>query len=150
MTILTFDPAYLEDILVPIFVCFALPVCIVFLVMWAKRNETDRKAEVALKAIEAGIQVDPTFFGKSDAKTEKPKSIKEKVFANLKTGLILAGLGIASLATSFFSDGTLKDISKGCTIFLFLGIAFIVYFFIARKHFAKEIEAEETGFNKAE
>jgi len=139
----------MEDILVPIFVCFALPVGIVFCVMWAKRNETNRKAEVALKAIEKGAQVDPKFFGETE-KCVKTRGVKEKVFVNLKAGLILTGLGLACLAAAFLPDGNLEDFGIACTILTFLGVAFIVYFFIARKHFAKEIEAEEAKIGKAE
>jgi len=138
----------LEDIIVPIFVCFALPVGMVFFVMWARRNETNRKAEVALKAIENGVQINPDFFNGKTAKT--PKSVKQKVFGNLKTGLILAGLGVACILPSLLADGFLKNFGFVSAALLFLGIAFIIYFFIAKKHFSKEIEAEEAQYGKAE
>ena len=50
------------DILLPIGVCVVLPVTIVWLIMRTRQNETNRKAEIMLKAIEAGVAVDPNLF----------------------------------------------------------------------------------------
>jgi len=146
--LLTFDPAYLEDILVPIFVCFALPIGIVFCVMWAKRNETNRKAEVAMKAIEKGVQIDPSFFGEV-GQGKKSKSVKEKVFGNLKSGLILSGLGIALIAICFIRSLD-YELQLCGAVLLCLGLAFVAFFFISKKHFAAEIKAEEDKLSQSE
>ena len=45
----------MEDIILPIFMCVVMPVAIVWLVMRAKQNETNKMAEIMLKAIEAGM-----------------------------------------------------------------------------------------------
>lgn len=52
----------MEDILLPIFICVVLPVMIVWLVTRAKQNETNKKAEIMLKAIENGACI-TSFMG---------------------------------------------------------------------------------------
>ena len=64
----------MEDIILPIFICVVMPVAIVWLVMRAKQNETNKMAEIMLKAIEAGIPLDPDFF-KTQTRTLQ-KSLK--------------------------------------------------------------------------
>ena len=55
----------MDKILVPIFICVVLPVTIVWLITRARQNETNRKTEVMLKAIEAGATVDANLFKNS-------------------------------------------------------------------------------------
>ena len=50
------------DILTPIFICVVLPVAIVWLVMRTKQNETNKTAEIIIKAIESGNPIDQDFF----------------------------------------------------------------------------------------
>ena len=49
----------MEDIILPLFMCVVMPVTIVWLVMRTKQNETNKMAEIMLKAIETGTPVDP-------------------------------------------------------------------------------------------
>ena len=42
---------------VPVFICVFLPVMVVWLITRARQNETNRKAEIMIKAIEAGVDV---------------------------------------------------------------------------------------------
>ena len=48
---------FLEGILIPLGVCVVLPVLVVWLVMRKKTNETNRRTEVMLAAIEKGSDV---------------------------------------------------------------------------------------------
>ena len=70
----------MEDILtnfgIPVFICVVLPVTIVWLVARTKQNETNRKAEIMLKAIESGAQVDLDQFNTTVKKS--PKTIKHR------------------------------------------------------------------------
>ena len=54
----------LEDILVPLGICVALPVMIVWLVMRKKTNETNRRTEIVLAAIEKNSEIDVEDFFK--------------------------------------------------------------------------------------
>ena len=50
---------------VPVFVCVVLPIVIVWLVARTRQNEANRKAEIMLKAIEAGVPVDMSAVDES-------------------------------------------------------------------------------------
>ena len=152
MTTLLVSTEILEDVLLPISIFVVLPCLIVFFVQWARRNEMNRKTEVALKAIENGAQLDPIFF----ASEKKVKTCKEKIFKNLKRGLVCAGIGLGSIIYSFLSvdpedcsyfDPALLGIGA---IFLLIGAALVGVYFIGRKHFAAEIKAEEEKIGKVE
>ena len=152
MTTLLASPGILEDILVPISIFVILPCLIVFIVQWARRNEMNRKAEVALKAIENGAQLDPNFF----AGEKKVKSRKEKIFKTLKSGLVCSGIGIGVILCSFLSVDTEEcshfdpDLLGIGAIILLIGAALVTAYFIGRKYFSAEIKAEEEKIGKAE
>jgi hypothetical protein len=66
----------MEGILIPIAVYVVLPVMIVWLVTRSRQNETNKKTEVMLKAIEAGAPIDANLFQDS---VRKRKSVKERL-----------------------------------------------------------------------
>lgn len=141
----------LNDLLVPIFVCVVLPCVIVWLNTRQRRREIEAKTEIAMKAIEHGVPLNDDLFS-SHGKAFTPKSIKEKVFAYLKNGCILTGLGIAFFAVAIICRQILREGVVGFiipgSIMLLLGIAFIVTYFIARRRFAAEIAAEERKYTE--
>ena len=146
----------MEDIIVPIFICVVLPVAIVWLVARTKQNETNRKAEIMLKAIEAGVPLDMTQF--EPAKKQKAnKSIKQDLLEKLNgaciTGLMGIGfltLGILRVVNTDFGRNTLLNdfwlnkfwLPAGCVL-LAVGIGLFISYFVGKKMLAKEIEAEE-------
>lgn len=139
----------MEEVLVPIAVCVALPVLIVWLVNRTRQNETNRKTEIMLKAIESGAAIDVDFF---KAKQEG-MTIKERLLKRLTTGCVCTLLGIALLIIGAVNGRmclemiTSNDSSSVPMIFggafLAVGIAFLVVFFVGKRMMAKEIEAEE-------
>ncbi|MCR5709732.1 MAG: DUF6249 domain-containing protein [Bacteroidales bacterium] len=135
------------EILVPIFVCVVLPVAIVLIVSLYKRAETNRKAEVMIKAIESGATVDPSFFKDSG----KPKSTKEKLLERLTTSFVTGGMGIALLVLGAIfctrtTDWEFGDIESLILIaggvLLAVGVANFISYKAGVKMFAKEMEAE--------
>ena len=63
------------SVIVPIVVCFLLPVSIILILSFARKHEIDRRTDVMLKAIEAGQPVDPNLFSRpSERKTSAEKS----------------------------------------------------------------------------
>ena len=88
------------NILVPLGVCVALPVLIVWLVARVRKNETDRKAEIMLKAIENGQSIDPEFFKPS----KKNVSVKKELLDKLNGACITGLMGIAFLLIFFFTN----------------------------------------------
>ncbi|MBR6362202.1 MAG: hypothetical protein IKR88_02830 [Bacteroidales bacterium] len=63
------------SVIVPIVVCFLLPVSIILIVSLSRKHEIDKRTDVMLKAIEAGQPVDPNLFSRpSERKTSAEKS----------------------------------------------------------------------------
>ena len=72
----------MEEILVPIAICVVLPVMIVWLINRTRQNETNRKTEIMLKAIESGATIDANFF----KEIQGAKTIKERLLKRLTGG----------------------------------------------------------------
>jgi hypothetical protein len=140
----------MEDILVPIGICVVLPVMIVWLNNRTHQNETNRKTEIMLKAIESGATIDADFFkAQQDQKT--PKTIKERLLKRLSGGCICTLTGLALEIVGIVNyvkwDGTMSNDSAVVPmilggILLGIGISLIVVFFVGKKMLAKEMEAE--------
>ena len=132
----------------PVFICVVLPVMVVLIVGLVRKNETNRKAEVMLKAIENGASIDPEFF-KSTTKQKKQRTIKERLLDRL-TGACVTGLiGVAMLAYGIWK-GDLNGWDNGDKMLILIsgvliavGIANLVLFIIGKNMLSKEIEAEE-------
>ena len=139
------------DILLPIGVCVVLPVTIVWLIMRTRQNETNRKAEIMLKAIEAGVAVDPNLF-----KVEKnePKSTKERLLKYLIATCVTMFPGLVLFAIALFScikfgfefPDTLILTAGG--ILIAIGTAYLIVYRTGMKLLAKEIVAEEKSLTK--
>ena len=138
------------EILVPAFVCVVLPVAIVLIIGLVRRNETNRKAEVMLKAIENGVTIDPEFF-KSN---KKKSSIKKDLLDKLNGACITSLMGLAFLLIFFFGK---EWASNFCPTALWLiaggvmvavGIGLFITYFTGKKMLAKEIEAEEKNLTE--
>ena len=52
----------MEEVLISLGICLAMPVLIVWLISRMRQNETNRKAEIMLKAIDNGVTVDTELF----------------------------------------------------------------------------------------
>ena len=141
----------LIGILVPLGICVVLPVLIVWLVTRTRQNETDKKTEIMLKAIEAGATIDAEFF--KDAQ-RKQKSTKERLLNRLIWGCTTSILGVGLAALGIIQwvnwNGTTSNDSfvvplVFAGISLAIGIALVMGFFVGRKMLVKEIEAEENA-----
>ncbi|MBR5775197.1 MAG: hypothetical protein IKY42_02915, partial [Bacteroidaceae bacterium] len=76
---------FAEEILKPIGICVVLPIIIVWLNMRRKTNETNRRTEVLLAAIEKNPDMDmEDFIRKMNPKT---KTTKERLMSQLLWGL---------------------------------------------------------------
>ena len=134
----------MDEILVPIFVCVVLPVAIVFIVMNARKHEASRKAEVALKAIEAGVPIDPDFF-KSE---KKRQGTKQKLLEQLTGACITSLMGAAFIVFYVMEKEEMLGFIGG--VMLAIGIGLFISYYVGRKMLAKEIETEEKELeNKA-
>ena len=141
----------LVGLLIPLGICVVLPVLIVWLVTRTRQNETEKKTEIMLKAIEAGATIDAEFF--KDAQ-RKQKSTKERLLNRLIWGCTTSILGVGLAALGIIQwvnwNGTTSNDSFVVPlifagIFLAIGIALVMGFLVGRKMLVKEIEAEENA-----
>ena len=142
------------EMLIPVSVCVVLPVMIVWLVMRARQNETNRKAEIMLKAIENGQMVDPDYFKSSP---KKAKTIKQELLEKLNGACITTFMGVVFLLL-FIVDAygpglpsaiilkELLPVAGG--VMLAVGIGLFITYFAGKKMLAKEIEAEENNLQQ--
>ena len=140
---------------VPVFVCVVLPIVIVWLVARTRQNEANRKAEIMLKAIEAGVPVDMSQF--EPEKKKGSKSIKQELLDKLNgaciTGLMGIGfltLGILRVVITDFGRNMFinKFWLPAGAVLLAVGIGLFISYFAGKKMLAKEIEAEENALNQ--
>ena len=141
---------------VPVFVCVVLPIVIVWLVARTRQNEANRKAEIMLKAIEAGVPVDMSQFEPAK-KPKGPRSIKQDLLEKLNgaciTGLMGIGfltLGILRVVITDFGRNMFinKFWLPAGAVLLAVGIGLFISYFAGKKMLAKEIEAEENALNQ--
>ncbi len=139
----------MENILIPLGICVVLPVLVVWIVARTRKNETDRKAEVMLKAIEAGATVDMNQFN-----TEKkaPKTIKQDLLEKLNGACITFLMGIAFIALFVWNEYG-SGVPRGFffadmmpvagVVMMAVGVGLFISYFAGKKMLAREIEAEE-------
>lgn len=138
----------LFDALVPIGICVVLPVLVVWLIVRNKSNETNRRAEIMKLAIENNTQ-QTDLSGLLSSLNKKEKGVKERLLNRLQLGTMSTALGLALLGAAIWRDYQggidpegLQNLYLGGAIFLLVGIAVIITFFISKKMLKQEMEAE--------
>lgn len=125
-----------------------LPVIIVALVTRAITNASNKRAEIALAAIEKNSDVNLEEFFK---KMNPPRrSIKERLLDKLLWGCIFtlfgAGIYVAILVYHMNVEDFNRDMFVGLSFIavpsLGVGLAFLINYYVGRKVLKEEIEAE--------
>lgn len=128
--------------------CVFLPIISimsVWLVMRNKANETNKRTEVLLAAIEKNSDLDIEDLIRK--MNPKPKATKERLMNRLLWGLVFIAIGTSLLLSDIYvyiAGGVIGPVdlfTSGCL--LLIGISFVAVFFISKRMLAKEIEAEE-------
>ena len=125
-----------------------MPVIIVSLVTRAKTNATNKRAEIALAAIEKNSDVNLEEFFK---KMNPPRrSIKERFLDKLLCGCIFtlfgAGIYVAILVYHMNVEEFNRDMFIGLSFIavpsLGVGLSFLINYFVGRRVLKEEIETE--------
>ena len=125
-----------------------LPTIIVWLVSRYKKHETDKRAEMALAAIEKDSDLDlEAFFRKMNLPS---RTIKEKLLNKLLWGCIFTIFGVCIyIALAVFGmvidrvdDNMFIGLSMVAVPSLGVGIAFLINYFVGKKALKQEMEAE--------
>ena len=128
--------------------CVFLPIISimsVWLVMRNKANETNKRTEVLLAAIEKNSDLDIEDLIRK--MNPKPKATKERLMSRLLWGLVFIAISTSLLLSDIYvyiAGGVIGPVdlfTSGCL--LLIGISFVAVFFISKRMLAKEIEAEE-------
>lgn len=131
-----------------------LPVLIIWLVGRVRQHETDRKAEIMLKALDNGAKIDTEFFRGSG------KTIKERLLGKLTVACIMGLIGLAILAVTIYIALNIEKFGGDYVIVLFtamaggillaVGLAFFIVYLVGRRLLAKEIAVEEKQISRQE
>jgi len=136
-------------------ICVILPIIVVFLNNRTRQNEINKKTEVMIKAIEAGVKIDPETL------TPKPqqvvKTTKEKLLSRLTAACIVTAIGISICLTNLLLSyaGGFDTTQLSVLIFigivvLSIGIALFIVYFKGKRMLANEIKAEEESLKKSD
>ena len=148
MNNMDFILSQLAEILVPLGIVVVLPVLIVWLDMRKKANDTNKRTEIVLAAIEKNSDIDVEDFFK---KMNPPqKTLKEKLMQRFLWGGVLVALGVALivfvLVQSLFGGAEVNDMMLLCgVVACFVGAAFLITYRVSRNVLAKELEEESKG-----
>ena len=139
---------HVTDLIAVLGICVVLPIIVVILVTRAKTNATNRRAEIAMAAIEKNTNVDlEEFFRKMNPPR---RSIKERLLNRLLLGCIftLFGLGVYiaifvyNMNVGGFDRNMFIGLSIAAVPSLGIGLAFLINYFIGRRILKQEMEAE--------
>lgn len=139
----------LTELLVPIGVCVALPISIVYLILKRKIISENNKKEIILAALEKNADVNIEELVK---KTSAPdKLLKEKLLKKLQWGLMTIVLSIGLFIYAIFvgDAGELKLYVIGSVALLAIGVSLLFTYLMGKKMLAKEMEAEEQNLRQS-
>lgn len=139
----------LTELLVPIGVCVALPISIVYLILKRKIISENNKKEIILAALEKNADVNIEELVK---KTSAPdKLLKEKLLKKLQWGLMTIVLSIGLFIYAIFvgDAGELKLYVICSVALLAIGVSLLFTYLMGKKMLAKEMEAEEQNLRQS-
>lgn len=129
---------FLVQLLVPLGICVALPVLIVWLIFRASMNSDNKRAQVLIEAIKANNNVDATAI--ANAFSKKRKTPLEILNSRLLKGCIFGLCGLVIVIASicfFFSEGYFPGFFAFFLIpgliLLAIGSSYLIVYFVTRK-----------------
>lgn len=142
-------------LLIPLGCGCVLPILVVWFAIRSRMNETNKRTEIVLAAIEKNPEMDIEELLKKIS--PKKKLLKEKLLTKLLWGSLSTMLGLGLIGFGVYlgytrtggSDDPLTSICFGLTL-LAIGIAFLINYYVGKKMLANEMEAEEKQLVKRE
>ena len=129
------------DALIPIAVSCVMPIALMALLTRAIIKKSESKANVMIKAIENGADVNPDVF---KALTKQGKSTRMKLVNRLEAGVILTLVGLMFVICAACGLGSFEYWGYYTGIpLLAAGIGLLVSFFFGMKFLKDQIKAED-------
>ena len=144
------DPWFLEDLteLIAAVLIFGLPFLIAVFIYRHKMNETNKRAEIVLKALDKNPGEVPEELLKS--LNTPQKSLKERLLSNLRRGLALTITGLVMMIFEFAKYSSTREWFANDSMMIVFGavliaagVASLIYYFVGHRTMQCEIEAEE-------
>lgn len=138
----------MSETLVPIFVCVVLPISIVLIVSLRKRNSDNKRAEILIKSIESGRDIDTKRL--TDALQTPTPTQWDILYARLLRGCIYSLVGMALVLVyliGLLSDSTDRDLMSLCLVVglicFALGLAYLIVYFVTRKQVLEDKQEDK-------
>lgn len=150
-TLLLIDWYQITSAMETIGICVVLPIVIVWLFNRRRTNETNKKAEIILKAIDAGVEVDPDLL-KNDV---SQRSVKEGLLNKFTGAVVTTLMGIVTIAFAVIViskhgsrvNEEMMVVALVGGLLVAIGLALFGTYLVGKKMFAAEIEAEAKAQN---
>lgn len=131
--------------IISVIAVFGLPAFIVAIIMKVKNNKIKAQEKVLLKSIEMGQPVNIDMFLDEQNKKYEKGGLKLTLLRKIQSGIACFLIGLLLLVLCLIGKVSFNEtiIFMLSFVFLSLGVAFIVSFFIGRKMMAKELAENE-------
>lgn len=150
-TLLLIDWYQITSAMETIGICVVLPIVIVWLFNRRRTNETNKKAEIILKAIDAGVEVDPDLLKNEVSQ----RSVKEGLLNKFTGAVVTTLMGIVTIAFAVIViskhgsrvNEEMMVVALVGGLLVAIGLALFGTYLVGKKMFAAEIEAEAKAQN---
>ena len=150
-TLLLIDWYQITSAMETIGVCVVLPIVIVWLFNRRRTNEINKKAEIILKAIDAGVEVDPNLLKNEVSQ----RSVKEGLLNKFTGAVVTTLMGIVTIAFAVIViskhgsrvNEEMMVVALVGGLLVAIGLALFGTYLVGKKMFAAEIEAEAKAQN---
>ena len=131
--------------IISVIAVFGLPAFIVAIIMKVKNNKIKAQEKVLLKSIEMGQPVNIDMFLDEQNRKYGKGGLKLTLLRKIQSGIACFLIGLLLLVLCLIGKVSFNEtiIFMLSFVFLSLGVAFIVSFFIGRKMMAKELAENE-------
>lgn len=131
--------------IISVIAVFGLPAFIVAIIMKVKNNKIKAQEKVLLKSIEMGQPVNIDMFLDEQNRKYEKGGLKLTLLKKIQSGIACFLIGLLLLVLCLIGKVSFNEtiIFMLSFVFLSLGVAFIVSFFIGRKMMAKELAENE-------
>lgn len=131
--------------IISVIAVFGLPAFIVAIIMKVNNNKIKAQEKVLLKSIEMGQPVNIDMFLDEQNRKYEKGGLKLTLLRKIQSGIACFLIGLLLLVLCLIGKVSFNEtiIFMLSFVFLSLGVAFIVSFFIGRKMMAKELAENE-------